>query len=59
MPSLSSVALLLSDSPELLLDTALKKMNAPDHQYSGKLLHDGLMGSLELCCGRGSAPWTQ
>ena len=36
-----------------LLDTALQKMNTPEHQYVGKLLHDRIIGALELCCRRG------
>ena len=36
-----------------LLDTALQKMNTPDHQYVGALLHDRIIGALELCCRRG------
>src|SRR5688572_17390138 len=41
------------DEEKRLLDTALKKMNAPEHQYAGKLLHDRIIGALELCCRRG------
>jgi hypothetical protein len=36
-----------------LLDTALQKMNAPEHQFVGPLLHDRVIGALELCCRRG------
>ena len=36
-----------------LLDTALQKMNVPEHQYVGPLLHDRIIGALELCCRRG------
>lgn len=42
------------DEEKRLLDTALKKMNAPEHQYAGKLLHDRIIGALELCCRRGA-----
>ena len=28
-------------------------MSAPEHQFAGKLLHDRLIGALELCCRRG------
>jgi integrase len=36
-----------------LLDAALTKMNTPEHQYVGGLLHDRIIGALELCCRRG------
>ncbi len=36
-----------------LLDAALQKMNTPEHQFVGPLLHDRLIGALELCCRRG------
>ena len=36
-----------------LLDTALKKMNTAAHMYVGELLHDRIIGALELCCRRG------
>ncbi len=36
-----------------LLDAALQKMNAPEHQFVGPLLHDRIIGALELCCRRG------
>ena len=36
-----------------LLDTALQKMNTAEHQFVGTLLHDRLIGALELCCRRG------
>jgi hypothetical protein len=36
-----------------LLDTALSRMNTPEHQLVGPLLHDRLIGALELCCRRG------
>jgi integrase len=36
-----------------LLDAALQKMNAPEHQWVGPLLHDRIIGALELCCRRG------
>ena len=41
------------DEEKRLLDTALEKMSAPEHQYAGKLLHDRIIGALELCCRRG------
>ena len=28
-------------------------MSAPEHQFAGKLLHDRIIGALELCCRRG------
>ena len=36
-----------------LLDTALGEMNTAAHQYVGELLHDRIIGALELCCRRG------
>jgi integrase len=44
----------LSRSEEkLLLDTALEQMNQAEHQFVGPLLHDRIIGALELCCRRG------
>lgn len=36
-----------------LLDTALARMNTPEHQNVGPLLHDRIIGAIELCCRRG------
>jgi len=36
-----------------LLDAALQKMNTPEHQFVGPLLHDRIIGALEFCCRRG------
>jgi integrase len=36
-----------------LLDAALHDMNTPQHQYVGEMLHDRIIGALELCCRRG------
>jgi integrase len=36
-----------------LLDAALQQMNTPQHQFVGPLLHDRIIGALELCCRRG------
>jgi integrase len=36
-----------------LLDTALQSMNTPEHGLVGPLLHDRIIGALELCCRRG------
>ena len=44
---------LTRDEERRLLDTALQKMNTPEHQYVGALLHDRIIGALELCCRRG------
>jgi integrase len=44
---------LLGEEEKLLLDTALQQMNVPEHQYVGPLLHDRIIGALELCCRRG------
>jgi len=44
---------LTRDEEKKLLDTALTKMNTSGHQYAGPLLHDRIIGALELCCRRG------
>ena len=36
-----------------LLDTPLREMNTAPHQYVGEMLHDRIIGALELCCRRG------
>jgi integrase len=36
-----------------LLDAALTQMNTPQHQVVGEMLHDRIIGALELCCRRG------
>src|SRR6266545_2296102 len=41
------------DEEQLLLDAALRKMNTAEHQFVGPLLHDRIIGALELCCRRG------
>jgi integrase len=41
---------LTREEEKLLLDTALQKMNTAEHQYTGPLLHDRIIGALELCC---------
>ena len=41
------------DEEKQLLDAALQKMNTPEHQMVGPLLHDRIIGALELCCRRG------
>jgi integrase len=41
------------DEEKLLLDAALQNMNTPEHQFVGPLLHDRIIGALELCCRRG------
>jgi integrase len=41
------------DEEKRLLDTALGAMNTAPHQYVGELLHDRIIGALELCCRRG------
>jgi integrase len=41
------------DEENRLLDTALQRMNTPEHQFVGPLLHDRIIGALELCCRRG------
>jgi len=40
------------DEENRLLDTALQRINTAEHQFAG-LLHDRLIGALELCCRRG------
>jgi integrase len=44
---------LTRDEEKRLLDTALQQMNRPEHQNVGSLLHDRIIGALELCCRRG------
>jgi integrase len=44
---------LTRDEEKLLLDAALQKMNTSEHQFVGPLLHDRIIGALELCCRRG------
>src|SRR3954465_8376380 len=41
------------DEEKRLLDTALHKMNDGVHMFAGELLHDRIIGALELCCRRG------
>jgi integrase len=41
------------DEEKRLLDTALREMNTPEHQYVGEMLHDRIIAALELCCRRG------
>jgi integrase len=41
------------DEEKLLRDAALQKMNTPEHQFVGPLLHDRIIDALELCCRRG------
>jgi integrase len=41
------------DEEKRLLDTALQQMNTGAHQYVGELLHDRIIGALELVCRRG------
>jgi integrase len=44
---------LTREDEKKLLDAALQKMNTPEHQFVGPLLHDRIIGALELCCRRG------
>jgi integrase len=41
------------DEEKRLLDAALQRMNGPEHRYTGAILHDRIIGALELCCRRG------
>ncbi len=41
------------DEEKRLLDTALVRMNTAEHQFVGPILHDRIVGALELCCRRG------
>ena len=52
-PETSRDRRLTRDEEKRLLDTALQKMNTPEHQFAGPLLHDRIIGALELCCRRG------
>lgn len=44
---------LTRDEEKQLLDTALQKMNVGEHQFAGPLLHDRIIGAIELVCRRG------
>ena len=44
---------LTREEEKRLLDTALHKMNTPVHQFVGPILHDRIIGAIELCCRRG------
>jgi integrase len=44
---------LTREEEKQLLDAALTKMNTAEHQFVGPLLHDRIIGALELCCRRG------
>ena len=44
---------LLREEEKLLLDSALQKMNTGEHLFVGALLHDRIIGALELWCRRG------
>jgi integrase len=44
---------LTREEEKRLLDTALTRMNTPEHQFAGPLLHDRIIGAIELCCRRG------
>jgi integrase len=41
------------DEEKRLLDTALARMSTLEHQFVGPILHDRIIGALELCCRRG------
>jgi hypothetical protein len=44
---------LMREEEKNLLDAALQKMSTGEHQFVGPLLHDRIIGALELCCRRG------
>jgi integrase len=44
---------LTREEEKRLLDTALRQMNTAAHMFVGELLHDRIIGALELCCRRG------
>jgi hypothetical protein len=44
---------LTREEEKRLLDTALHEMNTPVHQFVGPILHDRIIGAIELCCRRG------
>ena len=44
---------LTREEEKRLLDTALQTMNTPEHQVVGPLLHDRIIGAIELVCRRG------
>ena len=41
------------DEEKRMLDAALQQMHTASHQYVGELLHDRIIGALELLCRRG------
>jgi transposase len=44
---------LTREEEKRLVDTVLQKMNTPEHQCVGPLLHNRIIGALELFCRRG------
>jgi hypothetical protein len=44
---------LTREEEKRLLDTALEKMNVAEHRFAGPLLHDRIVGAIELVCRRG------
>jgi hypothetical protein len=44
---------LTREEEKRLLDTALQKMNDGEHQFTGPLLDDRIIGAIELCGRRG------
>ena len=44
---------LTREEEKRLLDTALQTLNTPEHQVVGPLLHDRIIGAIELICRRG------
>jgi integrase len=44
---------LTREEEKQLLDTALQRMNIAEHRFAGPLLHDRIIGALELVCRRG------
>src|SRR5205807_7926157 len=43
----------LRNEEKRLLDAALDRMNTPEHQFVGPILHDRIVAALELCSRRG------
>ncbi len=44
---------LTREEEKRLLDTALEQMNVGEHRFAGPLLHDRIIGAIELVCRRG------
>jgi hypothetical protein len=50
---------LTREEEKRLLDTALQRMNTAEHQFAGPLLHNRIIGAIELVCRRGEMLFIQ